>query len=144
MTSQSPGCDLVATLVAAWERRDAEAIASCFNDDGIWHNMPYAPVIGRAAIAAAISRFLDQVEDVRFDVRLIAEATPGVVVAERNDIFAMKDGRRIDIPVMGVFEIAGGGISAWRDYFDAAAMDAPPAAAVTCMLPAAMIANGKG
>uniref|UniRef100_UPI0035CA33D9 limonene-1,2-epoxide hydrolase family protein n=1 Tax=uncultured Sphingomonas sp. TaxID=158754 RepID=UPI0035CA33D9 len=131
MSPQSSECDLVVKLIQAWERRDADAVSACFAEGGIWHNMPYAPIVGRTAIGAAIRRFLDQVEQVRFDLHLIAKISPGIVVTERNDIFVMKDGRQIDIAVMGVFEIAGNAILAWRDYFDGAAMNAPPAATTT-------------
>ncbi|MET0473326.1 MAG: limonene-1,2-epoxide hydrolase family protein, partial [Mycobacterium sp.] len=34
------------------------------------------------------------------------------------------DGRRIDLPVMGVFEVRDGRIAAWRDYFDLATVTA--------------------
>jgi limonene-1,2-epoxide hydrolase len=37
---------------------------------------------------------------------------------ERTDVFAI-NGKQIDLPVVGVFEIAPDGkIVAWRDYFD--------------------------
>jgi limonene-1,2-epoxide hydrolase len=40
---------------------------------------------------------------------------------ERVDRFHMKaDGRWVEAPVMGVFELEGGKIKAWRDYFDLA------------------------
>jgi limonene-1,2-epoxide hydrolase len=33
------------------------------------------------------------------------------------DIFTFANGR-IDLPVMGTFEVVDGKIAAWRDYFD--------------------------
>lgn len=120
--ADSPALELVASLIKGWETLDADVVADCFAQDGIWHNMPYPPVQGRAAIAEAIRRFISTATKVRFVVRHLGEIAPGVVVSERNDIFSMKDGRTVDIPVMGVFEIANGKITSWRDYFDAAAM----------------------
>jgi len=38
-------------------------------------------------------------------------------LTERRDIFAFANGR-IDLPVMGTFEVRDGKIAAWRDYFD--------------------------
>lgn len=116
--------NIVEDMIRGWEALDTSAVASCFAQDGIWHNMPYPPIVGRAAIEGAVGRFLSGATKVHFAIRHIGEIAPGVVIAERNDIFTMKDGRTVDIPVMGVFEIADGAILAWRDYFDAAAMPA--------------------
>lgn len=122
MTAQPSALDVVAALVDGWQRRDADAIAGCFAEDGVWHNMPHAPIVGRPAIGAAIGRFLGSVTRAEFRIHHIAEIAPGIVVTERNDLFAMADGRAIDIPVMGIFEIADGAVRAWRDYFDPVAM----------------------
>jgi limonene-1,2-epoxide hydrolase len=46
-----------------------------------------------------------------------AESPRGAVLNERTDRFKL-DERWIELPVMGVFELRGGKISAWRDYFD--------------------------
>ncbi|HEV8574090.1 MAG TPA: limonene-1,2-epoxide hydrolase family protein, partial [Dehalococcoidia bacterium] len=44
----------------------------------------------------------------------------GSVLTERLDKFAL-GGKKIELPVMGVFELTDGKIAAWRDYFDMAA-----------------------
>ena len=49
----------------------------------------------------------------------IAEAG-NVVFTERVDRFEMA-GKKIELPVAGVFEIEDGKINAWRNYFDTAA-----------------------
>ena len=46
-------------------------------------------------------------------------AAGNVVMNERVDIFQMGP-KRIELPVAGVFEVNGGKIAAWRDYFDLA------------------------
>ena len=52
-----------------------------------------------------------------FDITALA-VDGNKVLTERVDILSM-GGKRIEIGVMGVFEITPGGkISAWRDYFD--------------------------
>jgi limonene-1,2-epoxide hydrolase len=38
-------------------------------------------------------------------------------MTERVDVFTLP-GRTFELPVMGAFEVSGGKISAWRDYFD--------------------------
>jgi limonene-1,2-epoxide hydrolase len=37
---------------------------------------------------------------------------------ERVDVFDLGGGKTISLPVAGAFEVNGGKISAWRDYFD--------------------------
>jgi limonene-1,2-epoxide hydrolase len=39
------------------------------------------------------------------------------VLTERVDVFEAP-GKRIELPVMGAFEVRDGRIAAWRDYFD--------------------------
>jgi limonene-1,2-epoxide hydrolase len=111
-------------LIAGWEARDVEAICACFTPDAVWHNMPMPPIEGLAAIRELIARFLGDAEEVRFEVRYAFEVAPGVVMTERVDIFRQKDGKQMRLPVMGVFELEGGLIKAWRDYYDSAAMAA--------------------
>jgi limonene-1,2-epoxide hydrolase len=44
-----------------------------------------------------------------------------VIFHERVDIIVMEDGRKVDIPVAGMFELNDAGkIKVWRDYFDLA------------------------
>jgi limonene-1,2-epoxide hydrolase len=108
----------VERLFAAWEALDPQAVAACFTADGVWHNMPFAPIEGQAAIAAVVASFLGDTKECRFEVRHIAEIAPGTVVTERVDVFASEGKDPLRLPVMGIFEIEDGMISKWRDYFD--------------------------
>ncbi len=47
----------------------------------------------------------------------------GAVLTERKDVFTLGT-TEAPIPVMGVFEVAEGRITAWRDYFDMAQVTA--------------------
>lgn len=54
------------------------------------------------------------------EFRILREATTGpVVIVERLDRHNLGD-RWVELPVTGVFEVHGGSITYWRDYFDAA------------------------
>lgn len=112
---------LVARLVGGWESRDAGAIAACLAKDAVWHNMPHPPITGRDAIERAIGRFLAGIDSVVFEILNEGAIGPGLYVNERVDRFRMADGRQIDLPVMGIFEMRDGLVQSWRDYFDAAA-----------------------
>ena len=108
--------EVVRDFCAAWEARDQQRILDAFTDDGVYHNMPLDPAVGKAAIAALLGVILGPASDVKFEIKQIAAARD-VVLTERIDRFVM-GGKTIELPVMGAFELRGGKISAWRDYFD--------------------------
>jgi limonene-1,2-epoxide hydrolase len=110
--------DVVRDFCAAWEARDQQRILDAFTDDGVYHNMPLDPAVGKAAIAALLGVILSPASDVKFEIRQIA-AAGDVVLTERIDRFVM-GGKTVELPVMGAFEVRGGMIAAWRDYFDMA------------------------
>lgn len=120
---------VVERFVESWNRMDVGAIASAFATDGVWHNIPMEPRRGREAIRVAVARFLANVDTVDWRTLAIAEDADGRVLTERVDGFGMKNGARVELPVMGIFEIAGGQIVSWRDYFDLAMMQNQMAAA---------------
>ena len=108
--------EVVRRFCAAWADGDLDAIVGAFTDDAVYHNMPLDPVVGPEAIQAFIEGFIGGVDSVEFQVRHIA-ADGDVVLTERVDMFSAP-GKRIELPVMGTFEVADGRITAWRDYFD--------------------------
>lgn len=111
--------DVVREFCNAIPRRDVEELVGFFSDDAVYHNIPIAPVSGRDAIAATLHQFLDPATDAEFE--LLGLALSGqTVMTERVDRFTV-NGKKIELPVMGAFEVdAGGKIAAWRDYFDMA------------------------
>ena len=109
--------ELVKAFCAAWSKGDLDAIVDYFTDDAVYHNIPIDPaVVGRDNIKATISGFTAGVDKIEFRVHHIA-AEGGVVLTERTDAFFTSD-KTIELPVMGTFEVEGGKIKAWRDYFD--------------------------
>ena len=109
--------EIVLAFVAAWNRMDWDAITAMLADDVVYHNIPMEPLLGKAATRAAITAMQPLAVD--WQMLSIAENGPRVLT-ERLDNFELPGGKRLSIPVMGVFEIAGGKIKAWRDYFDLA------------------------
>lgn len=110
--------DLVRRFCAAFSSRDPGRILEFFTDDAVYHNMPLQPVQGKAAIRPILEMFLKPAQRVEFVVLNIA-ADGNVVLTERLDKFIM-GAREVELPVAGVFEVRGGKIAAWRDYFDMA------------------------
>ena len=115
--SEAENIDLVRKFCAAWEKGDIAAIAGFFTDDAIYHNMPIQPIQGKDAIKGVIEQFMAPFERAEFIVTHIA-AAGDVVLTERIDRFF--GAKTVELPVMGTFEIKGGKIAAWRDYFDLA------------------------
>jgi limonene-1,2-epoxide hydrolase len=111
--------DVVVEFCHAVTRRDAAVLAAYFTPDAVYHNIPVEPVQGREAIETTLRQFIDPASEARFDILALA-TTGSTVLTERIDRFVL-NGKRIEIPVMGAFEITPDGkICAWRDYFDMA------------------------
>lgn len=109
---------LVRNFIAAWSSLDVEEILSYFADDGTYHNMPIAPVTGRENLRAFIAAFLTDWTSTDWDIINIT-CQNDTVFAERMDRTKIGS-RSVNLPCCGVFEMAGGKIRVWRDYFDMA------------------------
>ncbi|MGH8982798.1 MAG: limonene-1,2-epoxide hydrolase family protein [Acidimicrobiia bacterium] len=109
--------DVVRRFCDTWSTGDIDAIMAFFADDAVYDNIPMEAVTGTAAIRDFIAGFTDSIEKVEFRVDNIASADSDVVLTERVDIFTLQ-GKTIELPVMGTFEVRGGKVAAWRDYFD--------------------------
>ncbi len=120
LAQQDEPCRLciVEEFMAAFDAQDLEKIMSFFTEDAVYHNMPTDPAEGLDAIRAAISGYLTNAQSVEFEVLGSAEAGK-MVYNERVDRFVFGE-RKVELPVMGAFELRGDKIAAWRDYFDMA------------------------
>ena len=107
---------VVRRFVEAWSRLDPVELAAYFTEDGTYHNMPLAPISGRAHIEAMIRNFTASWTDTRWEILTLVSAG-NVVVAERIDRTRAGD-RSVELPIVGVFELEQGRIKTWRDYFD--------------------------
>ena len=110
--------DVVRDFIAAWSRLDAEEIVAFFTPDGIYHNMMNQPVRGRDNLRAFIGGFIKRWSETDWELLNIVSRDQ-IVIAERVDRTRIGD-RRVDLPCCGVFEMEGGKIKVWRDYFDLA------------------------
>ncbi len=111
---------VVSDLFAAWSRLSIEDIMSYFAEDAVWDNVPMSPANGKAAIREMTNGFLK--DTATFGVKVLKSAHEGnVVFNSRIDSITMKNGKKADIPVAGMFELDDAGkIKVWRDYFDLA------------------------
>ena len=108
--------EIVNAFCAAWERGDIEELMSYFADDAIYHNVPVAPIQGKAAIRQGFLAFASLMDGIKL-IMVRTAATGPVVFNERIDRFTWK-GNTLDLPVAGVFEVHDGKITLHRDYFN--------------------------
>jgi limonene-1,2-epoxide hydrolase len=102
-------------FIAAWNANDMNRVLALMDENVRYHNMPVAPLDGKAAVAEYLASKggFDWI-----DWKLLSIAVNGErVLTERVDDFSI-GGVKVSLPIMGVFEIRNGKIVAWRDYFD--------------------------
>ncbi|MGE3249974.1 MAG: limonene-1,2-epoxide hydrolase family protein [Hyphomonadaceae bacterium] len=110
--------DIVKTFIAAIARKDFDAALRFVAEDVEYENMPMAKVHGHAGMRAVLEPFL--APTLENDFIVLREAAHGeTVFLERLDRHRLAD-RWVELPVTGVWEVRGGKITLWRDYFDLA------------------------
>ncbi len=115
--SLSKNAQIVQDFCDAWGTLDARRLAAYLTDDIFYHNIPVEPIVGLGNVAGMWEMFFQTIKTVKFDMLHIV-ASGDVVMTERVDCFVMKNGRTVDLPVMGTFELRDGKIAKWRDYYD--------------------------
>jgi limonene-1,2-epoxide hydrolase len=109
---------IIRAFIAAWSNLDPAELVTYFTADGIYHNMMLEPVSGHENLQAFIGGFVGNWSETEWEVINIV-ADGDIVMAERMDRTRIGD-KRVDLPCTGVFEMRGGKIAVWRDYFDLA------------------------
>ena len=107
---------LISQFIQACVRADPDEFASYFTEDAIWWNSPWPPVKGRDAIRETLRRGSQKMAALPWEIRHIV-ADGNIVLTERVDHFLVNN-KKVSVPCMGVFELQGGKIAAWRDYWD--------------------------
>lgn len=110
--------ETVRNFIAAWSRLDVDEIVAFFAPDGTYHNMMNKPVSGHDNLRRFIGGFIKDWTETNWDVLNIV-SQGDIVMAERLDRTRL-GAKSVDLPCCGVFELAGGKIRIWRDYFDLA------------------------
>lgn len=110
---------LVRDFLGSWQGRNLDTICDAFAQNAVYHNVPVKPIEGMAGIRGIFQAFLDAFTYAELKIITLA-AEPGLVIAERIDYFTMNDGRKIVLPVTGVFVVKNGKITRFSDYFDLA------------------------
>lgn len=110
---------IVRAFLKAMEPLDYDRATALVAPDCVYTNPPpIGTVHGPQGIRAVLEPFFAPTLENEF--RILREAANGkVVMLERLDRHRLQD-KWVELPVTGVFEVEGGLITYWRDYFDAA------------------------
>lgn len=121
MTSPS---DTVRAFLAMWAEPGGPeaAVRGWFTPETVWENVGLARTTGIDEALALNAQFGAMFGMATIGIENLAVAEVGdKVLTERIDSLIDGEGRVIGaFPCMGIFELADGKITAWRDYFDSA------------------------
>jgi limonene-1,2-epoxide hydrolase len=116
--------ETVTQFLSRWEKPGElnQAIRDAFTPDTVWENVGMATTTGPEEAIALNQGFEDNLGMAAIKVEMLALAeADGKVLTERIDHILDRAGNALmSAPVMGVFEVSDGKITAWRDYFDSA------------------------
>lgn len=115
MSDRTP-TEVVRAFCEACAQSTPAELGAWFTDDAVYHNIPVDPVTGPEQIVATLEMVLAGFDEIEFRILAIA-ADGNRVLTERVDVFRSAT-NTVELPVMGIFEVDGQRISAWRDYFD--------------------------
>ena len=101
------------------------AFRTYFRDDTVWENVGLATTTGVEEALGLLAGFEAQAGAAHFDVEMLSIAQDGKrVLTERLDRMLTASGDVVlRLRLMGIFEVDGDKITAWRDYFDTSAMN---------------------
>lgn len=98
-----------------------EHLRNSMTEDAVWGNSGFPPAVGLDDIASKHEMSGEVFGDyvLTAEILHLAEGPDGVVFTERMDVGRSQQGEEIlTVPVVGVFEVRGGKIARWTDYFD--------------------------
>ncbi len=117
---------IVKEFEAAFNRQDVDALVACFTPGGTYRDNFFGDHAGSARLRAMFARMFREGRDytwtmdaiVEMPARAAAEWTFNYVVTEAVPRSA---GRKVRFRGMSLFELEGGRIAAYREYFDTGA-----------------------
>jgi limonene-1,2-epoxide hydrolase len=105
----------VETFLYAMQDEDFDTVDAALADTIVWQNVGFVTMQGRQRIMKVLRSGQGRVG---FEVKIHRIAADGnAVLTERTDALVIGP-LRVQCWVCGVFEVHGGRITLWRDYFD--------------------------
>jgi limonene-1,2-epoxide hydrolase len=112
--------EIVDEFMARIVRMDLDGACELVSSDVEYDNVPMGKVYGPDGIKSFLGPMVEALDEVDWVVHR-QTASDTTVLNERTDRFG-KDGKWMELPVAGVFEVRDGRITLWRDYFDMTTM----------------------
>jgi limonene-1,2-epoxide hydrolase len=117
---------IVRDFESAFNRADVDALVACFTATGSYVDTFFGPHTGREDLGAMFARMFREGTGYRWTMDAVVE-TPSRAAAEWTfsyvvtDAVARSAGRAVRFKGMSLFELDGGKIAAYREYFDTGA-----------------------
>jgi len=110
---------LVTEFCLSLQSADMGKVVVYLSEDVVYHNIPWQPVTGHAGVRQVLGPFIEGPgrASVKMDIKHTT-SSGNTVMNERLETWT-KGSTRLELPVLGVFELKSGKITQWRDYFDA-------------------------
>ena len=108
--------DVAEAFLVAFAAMDFDAALTFLSEDVEYTNIPLGTVHGHAGVREVLEPFFAPIHENEFLILRRAASGP-VVFLERLDRHRLDHGWR-ELPVNSVFEVHGGKVTVWRDYFD--------------------------
>ena len=117
------GSDLIQEFAAAFNRQDLPALLGGFTDDAVYYDTFYGRHQGQAGLREMFERMYRDGRDYTWSMHVViadalraaAEWTFSYTVSEAIPRSA---GREVRFSGMSLFELKGGKIASYREYFD--------------------------
>jgi steroid delta-isomerase-like uncharacterized protein len=114
---------IVREFERAFNRRDVEALVACFTPGGAYTDTFFGAHTGAAALRAMFERMFHEGRDYAWVMDVVVE-TAAAAAAEWTFSYVASEavprsaGRRVRFRGMSLFELEGGRIARYREYFD--------------------------
>ena len=117
------GNDLVQEFAAAFNRQDMPGLLACFTEDAVYHDTFYGRHQGRAGLKDLFERMFRDGREYTWSMHVVV-ADPLRAAAEWTFSYTVSDaisrsaGRKVRFSGMSLFELRGGKVASYREYFD--------------------------
>ncbi len=110
---------VVVEFFRAFDRLDLDGALSYLTEECVHDDKPVGIHRGKEEIRQFFAPQLKNLKSFRAELKEMV-SMGALVMNERVDWIELQGGKKAALPVMGAFEIQGGKIAAWRDYYDMA------------------------
>jgi steroid delta-isomerase-like uncharacterized protein len=114
---------IVKAFEDAFNRQDVDGLVTCFTADATYRDTFYGEHAGTEGLRAMFRRMFREGREYTWTMDAIVES-PARAAAEWTFTYVVTDavprssGRKIRFRGMSLFELAGGKVAAYREYFD--------------------------